>query len=164
MLKKISIMLFSLLLVSMALSGCGHNNSKLSREQMKLHKQGTLQVGMPAITNFQQQRFLKDIYQMSDKPMPTFAYIKDLYGHLHLLCNSIGYGIPYATQYDNPDRLVTGNDGHSHVIPQPDPDDLYHPSSAAGTWVMCINPVTKKPTPVYVEPNVVVSPFKLNVK
>jgi hypothetical protein len=65
-----------------------------------------------------------------------------------LLCNSLGYGLPYATQYTDP-KLA-------------DPNGLYTPSSADGTWVLCLNPKTKQAEPQYVEPRVIVSTYPLN--
>ena len=47
------------------------------------------------------------------------------------------------------------------TLPQADPNTLFSPPSAEGTWVLCVNPETNKPTPLYVEPKIIVSPFKL---
>jgi len=63
------------------------------------------------------------------------------------LCNSIGYGLPYATQYTHPSLA--------------DPNGLYTPSSAEGTWVLCLNPKTKEAEPQYIEPRIIVSTYPL---
>ncbi len=47
------------------------------------------------------------------------------------------------------------------VIPQADPNGLFSPASAEGAWVLCLDPADKRTKPVYVEPRVVVSPFRL---
>jgi hypothetical protein len=43
-----------------------------------------------------------------------------------------------------------------------DPNGLYTPASADGTWVLCLNPHTKHLEPQYVEPRVIVSTYPLN--
>ena len=48
------------------------------------------------------------------------------------------------------------------MIPQAEPNGLFSPPSANGTWVLCSNPNKAGETmPVYIEPNVIVSPFPL---
>ena len=80
----------------------------------------------------------------------------------HFLCDSIGYGFPYATQYSNglkPVNIENISHYETVVIQQAEPNGLFMPSAADGTWVMCS---TKEgPKPVYIEPHVIVSPFKL---
>ncbi len=146
------------------LAGCGHNDSGnhiLNKQQEILDKQAALAIGMPAITNFAEKRELKMIYELRDKEIPTWSYLKGMHGHLHFLCHSVGYGIPYSTQYTNPDRVHFYPDHHGQVLPQADPNGLYSPAEAAGTWILCLDPDTKKMAPMYVEPNVLVSPYKL---
>ena len=46
-------------------------------------------------------------------------------------------------------------------MPQADPNGLFSPESAEGTWVLCSDPSGNGETrPVYVEPRIIVSPFK----
>ncbi len=164
--RRFILTLMLILATTLTLSGCKfnwHSNSRLSREQKRISSRAGYEVGFPAITNFQQMREYKMIYEDEDKPTPTYTYLKDRYGHLHLLCNSIGYGIPYSTQYTNPDYLqYTG--GRAHRLPLADPDGLYHSQQSSGTWVICVNPKTKKDVPVYSEPNIVTSPFPLSLQ
>ena len=104
---------------------------------------------------------MKDILELRDQNTPTTTYIVDLNGNRHKLCDSIGFGLPYATQYTNPQRI--SGDGHGYVtLPQADPNGLYSPASAEGTWVLCVNPKTKKAAPLYIEPRIIVSPFPLD--
>jgi hypothetical protein len=122
---------------------------------------GTNSVGMPAITNFAERRQLKQIFELRDQNVATYTYLVGLDGKVgQLLCNSVGFGIPYATQYTSPQRLATTSVGAT-TLPQADPNTLFSPASAEGTWVLCVNPETNKPTPLYVEPKIIVSPFKL---
>lgn len=156
--------------VMIGLTGCGRAEStppadvQQHHAQESIEAQGAQEVGMPTITRFSEKRQLKDIYELRDKMIPTIVYITDMNGHMHKLCDSVGYGIPYATQYTNPSKpeYHSGeSNGGNIVLPQADPNTLFSPASADGTWVECVNPETHKPTPLYVEPRVIVSPFPL---
>jgi hypothetical protein len=73
---------------------------------------------------------------------------------------TIGYPIPYATQYTNPQQALNPNYSSSAVIAQADPNGLFSPTAAAGTWLMLIDP-KGKPVPGYYEPDVVCLPYKI---
>ena len=131
------------------------------KKQEELSLQAVQQVGMPAIVNFAEKRMMKDIMELRDRNVATTAYIVDMNGKLHKICTAVGYGLPYATQYTNPMRV--SGDGHGNVtVPQADPNGLYSPASADGTWVLCVDPKSGKPRPVFIEPRVIVSPFPLD--
>ncbi len=141
------------------LCGCEPSSDEEQRvKQEQLNKQSNQQVGMPSIVNFQEKRTYKNIIELRDTEVKTTTYTQDMNGKLHKLCSSIGYGIPYATQYTNPVRISRGG---GHTLPQADPNGLFSPSSADGTWILCLNPETKRMSPIYVEPKVIVSPFAL---
>lgn len=133
------------------------------QQQERMLKEGTAQTGMPAIRNFRERKLLKDILELRDQDsIATYTYLfSEQTGKLQFFCNSIGYGLPYATQYTNPQKLE--GTSHGYVpMPQADPNGLFSPADAEGTWVMCADPNNGgKALPVYVEPRVVVSPFKL---
>ena len=159
--KMFSFILFAL--VVGLLSGCDHPPSadQVQRvQQEELNKQGNSVAGMPAIINFREKKILKMIYEMRDKELSTITYIQDNQGRMRKLCDSVGFGIPYATQYTNPQRYIENARGVL-ALPQADPNGLFSPASAEGTWVLCANPETKGVSPVFVEPRVVVSPFAL---
>lgn len=145
---------------------CDHvptTDEKQAAEQAQSLEQAHVQIGMPAIGDFSEKRFVKDIYELRDKPMPTHAYIvNELNGCLLYLGPAIGYGLPYATQYTSPTRTTwySGSSG-SYQVPQAEPNGLFMPTSAEGTWVMLKNPTEDKVQPVYIEPRVLVSPFRL---
>ena len=147
--KKI---LFTLGLVSL-LSACGpmpdtRNSQQIERDnQERSLKVMAQSIGMPAITNFAEKRMMKDILELRDKMQPTYTYLVGANNQLTKLCDSVGYGLPYATQYTNPSLA--------------DPNGLYTPASADGTWVLCLNPKTKKVEPQYVEPRVIVMTYPL---
>jgi hypothetical protein len=161
--------LITLFAVAASLAGCMEENvsDKREREQTALlTEQASTQVGMPGITRFTEKRNLKMLYELRDNPkLTTIAYIVDLNGKLHRFCDALGYGFPYATQFTNPQRdtyypVATGTTSHFQM-PQPEPNGLFMPAAADGTWVMCLNPETKEMHPVYVEPRVIISPFPL---
>jgi len=146
------------LIASAGLAGCLENSdSKQNRQQEELSMRSVESVGLPGITKFQEKRTLKQILELRDKEIATYSYTQDMNGRLHLLCKSVGYGIPYATQYTNPMRYAS----QGLALPQADPNGLFSPASADGTWVLCLNPETKQMSPVLVEPRLVVSPFPL---
>lgn len=133
------------------------------REQERLSSQSNGAVGMPSIVNFQEKRIMKMILELRDTEIKTTTYTQDMNGKLHKLCSSIGYGLPYATQYTNPMRVESHSTVHESVtLPQADPNGLFSPPSAEGTWILCLNKQTHKVSPVYVEPRVIVSPFEMD--
>ncbi len=82
-------------------------------------------------------------------------------GKLIFIGKCIGYGIPYSTQYSNPEKVDYHTSGYV-TLPQAEPNGLFMPNSSEGTWLMLLD-ADGQPHPVYVEPRVVVSPFKLNI-
>lgn len=135
--------------------------------QEKLFAEGTAQTGMPAIKNFRERKLLKDILELRDQDgLVTYTYVWSEYqAKMIFLCDSIGYGIPYATEYTNPqkyERVSLSGGGYGYeTLPQADPNGLFAPASAEGTWVMCKDPGGSDVRPVYIEPRIVVSPFKM---
>jgi hypothetical protein len=136
------------------------------QQQAALSSQSNSAVGMPAVPNFQEKRMMKTIIELRDTALSTITYTQDMNGNLHKLCDSVGYGLPYATQFTNPQRPIGENtNGHPlATLPQADPNGLFSPASADGTWVLCVNPATKKTMPLYIEPHIIVSPFELASK
>jgi hypothetical protein len=130
------------------------------RKQEELSMQAVQQVGMPAITNFAEKRMFKDILELRDKNTPTTTYLVGMNNQLTKICNSIGYGLPYATQYTNPQMRVASDRGVV-TLPQADPNGLYSPASADGTWVLCVDKKDGKAKPVFIEPRIIVSPIEL---
>lgn len=125
------------------------------------------QIGMPAIKNYQERKLAKLIFELRDQEkMICYAYLQSDYsGKLIFIGKCIGYGLPYSVQYTNPQQIKEGEYSQSHwgtSIPQADPNGLYMPTGLSATWLMMIDPKTKKPRPVYIEPEIVVSPFPLH--
>ena len=161
------IALASIALLSVTLVGCeeyGDSDDKQRVQQERILQEGNAQTGMPAIKNFRERKLLKQIIEMRDQDgLVTYTYtVPETTGRPVFLCNSIGYGLPAATQYTNPEKISYHNAAGYEVLPQADPNGLFSPSSAEGTWVLCTDPNgSGKTRPVYVEPRVIVSPFKL---
>ena len=137
--------------------------------------EGTSQVGMPAIKNFRERKLLKDIYELRDQTgLVTYTYVENLVptivpgvtakgGKFTFFCDSFGYPIPYATQFTNPQKPISPNNVGTATIAQADPNGLYSPSSADGTWIMCKDENSDKVAPIYSEPKLVGSPFKFKM-
>jgi hypothetical protein len=143
--------------------GC-NNESKSDHDQRiaqeQLSNEGNAQVGMPGIANFTEKKVMRRLYEMRDRNIATFTYMVDMQGRLHHVCDSMGYGLPYGVQFSNPEKVNPMNSAGPN-IPQSEPNGLFMPPSAEGTWVICAS--TKGEfTPMYIEPRVIVSPFRLN--
>lgn len=164
-----------ILVAALLLAGCAPeptSSDKQRAQQERILSEGTSQIGMPAIKNFRERKLLKDILELRDQEgLVTYSYVwSEMQAKMVFLCDSIGYGIPYATQFTAPESVQTYNLGATggdvdhygaQKLPQADPNGLFSPSSAEGTWVMCKNPNGPEVRPVYVEPRLIVSPFKL---
>ena len=152
----------ALVAVAGILSGCDvqPNSTQIERKkQEEMNMQAVTQVGMPSIVNFAEKRMMKDILELRDQNVATTTYLVDMNGKLHKVCNSVGYGLPYATQFTNPQRPISDTHGLA-TLPQADPNGLYSPASADGTWVLCVAK-DGKAKPVFIEPRVIVSPIPL---
>ena len=131
-------------------------------QQEKMLKEGTAQTGMPAIKNFRERKFLKDILELRDQDgLVTYTYIfSQMTGKFTFIGESIGYGIPYATQYTNPMKKENGFREET-PLPQADPNGLFSPSAAEGTWVLLKDPTSGKVRPQYLEERIEVFSYKL---
>ena len=151
-------------MMSFSFFGCNIDMSadqKQAQATEKLMTEVNNQIGMPNIVNFQQKKLMKEIFEITDKEnLVTYAYLKaDYTGKLIYLGKCIGYGIPFSAQYTNPQRV--SKFFKYFTLPQADPNGLFMPTSSSATWLLMVDPETKKPRPVYIEPEIVVSPFKL---
>jgi hypothetical protein len=154
---------FLILLLPLLLSACVEESAekKQARATSATLEEAQAQLGMPAIINFREKRILKDIYEMRDQEIATHSYIVNpIKGCLMYLGQSIGYGVPYATQYSNPQVLKRVSD--PITLPQAEPNGLYMPESAQATWVMLLDPKTNKVSPAYVEPELFVSTSRMS--
>ena len=151
--------------------GCVNTTPSADDKERKLQetllKEATAQVGMPAIVNFREKKLLKEIFERRDQGLVTYTYTySEMMGCFTFVGDTIGYPIPYATQYTNPQKLeYSSANGHAQysVLPQADPNALFSPSNAEGTWILMKDqtPGSKILGPIYSEPKLFASPFKL---
>lgn len=141
-------------LAALMVTACGDvatsSDGKQAAQQEAVAVEANSQVGFPGVTNF--------------KKVATFSYVVDMNGRLFHVCDSIGYGLPYGVQFTNPEKVVNESAGQYYyhgTMPQPEPNGLFMPPGAEGTWIMCATPKGGI-DPVYVEPRVIVSPHKLH--
>ena len=166
--KKFNIVLCVLIMV-FALNGCIDTKSTSDQMQAQqteqLLNEANAQMGMPNIVNWQQKKLLKMIYELCDQEdLICYAYIKsDYQGKLVFIGKCIGYGIPFSAQYTNPEKIAKSySQGGFAILPQADPNGLFMPTSSSATWLIMVDPETNEPRPVYLEPEIVVSPFPLH--
>jgi hypothetical protein len=155
-----------LVLMAVMVSGCLESTKDADEIQQdkteKFMKEANAQIGMPAIKNFQERKLAKMLFELRDKEeLICYAYVKSEYtGKLNYIGKCVGYGLPYSEQYTNPLRTERVYQGEI-TLPQPDPNGLFMPDGLSATWLMLIDESTGEPRPVYIESEIIVSPFKL---
>ena len=143
-------------------------------------KEASSQVGFPAIVNFQELKIAKMIYELRDQEkLICHAYLYNRNNGTigQYLGKCIGFGLPYSVQFSNPEKIIRNKDalvnlkgvrddnyaGSSvSMMAQPEPNGLFMPQGLSATWLILINPVDGEPYPVYIEPEIIVSPFPLH--
>jgi hypothetical protein len=164
--KKTWISLMLMACLSIAMIGCDGgmtpSDKNLAIQQEASMQEAVAQTGMPSVKNFTERKLMKTIIELRDQEnLICYAYLYvEMTGDLKYFGKCIGFGLPYATQYTNPEKKQ--NDGAGpYILPQADPNGLFMPAAAEATWLMMIDPRTNEPHPVYVESRVIVSPFPL---
>lgn len=153
-----------LCLSACTLVGCFESDStdRESDYQEELMSKAEKAVGMPNITEFTEKKMAKMIWEMrDDSDLVTYSYISNMDGKFIYLGQSIGYGLPYSTQYTAPEKLAYEHNNESTTIPQADPNGLYSGDGLSSTWVMLVDETTGQSSPVYVEQELFVSTYKL---
>lgn len=151
-----------------AFCGCFESGTEADREQAeataKMMSEANRQVGMPGITRFTQKKQMKMIQEECDREdLICYAYLYvPMTGDLKFVGKCVGYGVPFSAQFTSPEYIAYGESTGRIAMPQPDPNGLYMPTSSAATWLLMIDPETNKPRPVYCEPEIFVSPFRLH--
>jgi hypothetical protein len=158
-------LLVALPVFALVLGACNVQPSaddKQRRQTEQLMQQATNEIGMPGIVNFREKRMLKMLYELRDQEISTYTYVKAIDNSLTFLCNSVGYGMPGATQYTSPKKVVY--DGNRYTMPQAEPNGLFMPTHTDASWIMCVDPAEGRAKPVYVEDHLLVSPFPLKAE
>jgi hypothetical protein len=91
------------------LASCGEytktGEANTNGKQKEVTDQAALAVPFPSITRFQELKILSKLYEVRDQSLNTFSYSQAMDGTLTKICNSYGFGIPYGTQFSNPEKL-----------------------------------------------------------
>ena len=167
--KRLSI----ILIIAIGLFASCNTQSEASADEVQAKqtkvalKEANRQIGMPAIVNYQERKLFKQILELRDQEsLITYCYLmNEMNGKIgQFLGKGIGYGIPAATQFTNPSKIV--DDPYRYqsggkVIEQADPNGLFMPTATSATWYMLLDK-KGKPHPVYIEPLIIVSPIKLH--
>lgn len=179
-----SLAIFSAMLVMVGCTGTiQSNDSKIAQQQEQNLAEGDAQVPPPSIVNWNEKRMAKLIQEKRDTPnLATWTYTKNMDGKYTFVCESVGYGLPYNTRANNPQHYefvttrtgasmtgsgyYTDNQGNTiwgehTIMAQPEPNGLFIPDSARGTWNLCKDPKTGKPDVTYQEEDIAVFPYKL---
>jgi hypothetical protein len=162
-------------------------DSKEAEAAEKQRAEADAQVPAPSIVHWNEKRMAKLIQEKRDTPnLATWTYTKNMDGKYTFVCESLGYGLPYNTRTNNPQHYefvttqtgvynMSGSGGGGYwtdgngntiwgehtVMPQPEPNGLFIPDSAKGTWNLCKDPKTGKPDVTYQEEDIAVFPYKL---
>jgi hypothetical protein len=182
--------LTAILIVAVLLAACAPEPTSADKQrdmQAKITDEGVSKVGMPNTKNFREAKIMKMIQELCDKEVVTYTYAENLVptvkscttlkpgctglgGKFTFVGESVGFPIPYATQFTAPESMQTYNienrkGGERHYgaarLPQADPNGLYKPASAEATWVLMKDPNSDKVAPVYMEPKLACYPYKL---
>lgn len=162
MMKKITLLII-ILLVAVGVTGCMEPDSDDVQRQLqeKILKEGTQQTGMPNIHNFFERKTMKKILEMRDNPdLTTYAYTQGMNGKFIYIGRAIGYGLPFGTQFTNPQKL-DGNSSSYVTIPQADPNGLFSPEGAEATWLLLVDDQTNEVQIAYSEPRLFIYQKKL---
>lgn len=159
-----AIIAITMFVLATGMSGCEPttptSDQATARQTEQLMQEASAAVGLPAIPNWTERRNLKMIYELRDQAIRTYTYTIDMNGQRHLLCESVGYGVPYSTQYSNPERITMHSSYGYGTLPQPEPNGLWTPEGLSATWVLCSDGQGGI-VPIYSEPQLVVSPYPL---
>lgn len=166
--KNLIFLMFVLVVTSCDNTQKPSSDRELQLKTESIMQESNRQLGMPSIINFQEKKNLKWIYELCDQEnLICYAYLfNEMKGEVgQYLGECVGYGIPYSTQFSNPEKYMDDPYGTmeagSIIIPQAEPNGLFKPTGMSATWLIMLEPKTKKPRPVYIEPMIIVSPFKL---
>lgn len=146
------------------LSGCDQtgSNAQENAYQDQIMEQSATEIGMPEITEFYEKKMAKEIWEMrDDSSLICYAYTKnEMSGKYVYEGKCMGYGLPYSTQYTNPDEGFGGSYGY-YTLPQADPNGLYSSDGLSATWLMMIDEDTGERSIRYIEPEIVVAQTKI---
>ena len=166
-------------IVGLLLMGCAaekNSDSVINEKTEQALAEANREVGLPAIVNWTEKKQLKWIYELCDQEnLICHAYLfNTMTGEVgQYLGKCIGYGIPYSSQYSNPSKY-TGvrtnkvvKDGARdfnwdyQIMPQAEPNGIFKPEGLSATWLIMVDKEGKL-RPAYIEPEIMVFPYKLS--
>jgi hypothetical protein len=156
--KPISLVLL-LFGIGLFTTSCGrtlNTDELMEKTQETQLKNATQEAGMPNITNFTELKQFKRLYELRDKAkLPTYTYLASLGGKPVFLFRSFGFGLPASVQFSNPQKIVSQSSSVGFgTLPQAEPNGLFMPSSAEGTWIVQVDDGVE--SVAYVEPRVII--------
>lgn len=163
------VMVLLLILAVTFLCGCNYavspTDTKQKAQQEQMVAQSDDKLGLPNITNFYEKGMMKTIMEKcDDASLITYAYSYSTYtGKYTYIGMSQGYGLPYGTQYTNPQKISYSPGGTPMTLPQCDPNGLFKAEDVNATWLMLVDPNSKtgEAKIAYIESDVCVFPCKL---
>ena len=137
---------------------CGGNTPTSSRHEAgQVENAQARYVRTVPVPSFQfptERYMIQQLYIARNNAVQTYSFVRSPFtGKVLWSCSSIGFPIPYSTQMTNPMTPLNPDYHDSALIPQPEPNGVYPPSGAMGTWVLCTN-ADGTISPSYQEPNV----------
>ena len=84
-------------------------------------------------------------------------------GKFVFIGKSLGFPIPYSTEYTNPERPLKNSETEmagNVTIPQADPNGLFSSPNTSADWILMLD-ANGNPQVTYAEPNLYVSQFQL---
>lgn len=177
--KRLVSMVGMAMLVCGLLSGCGTRETASSKENdytQTIMEQAADAIGYPNVSNFFEKAQLKEIYELRDDPnLICYWYTRnDMSGKWIYQGTCVGYGIPYTTQFTQPETMQRAalpalklngedkgrNEYFTEVLPQADPNGLYSSASTSATWILTTDE-NGDIKPTYVESEITVSQVKV---
>ena len=160
--SRIVLLLIATAVLFFAIGSCTPTSDEVQSDaQEGLLKKLLSGIGMPSITNGREVRMMNKVLEDRDHTIATWTYMWSDYNRCYTLIGaSVAYPIPYATQRTNPMRVSSNSNGRI-AIPQADPNGLYSPANAEGTFLEMNDPSkTNETGVVYSEPRLTTSPFE----
>ncbi len=162
--KTITTIIF-VVLMTISFVGCEDTPTQDEKERAyteSLMSQASATVGQPDITNFYEKKLAKEIFEKRDNSeLICYVYSQNLDGKYIYIGKSMGYGLPYSTQYTAPTVDIDGYETQVFTKHQADPNGLYTADGLSATWLMMIDEKNGSTYIMYCEPTIVVTEQKM---
>lgn len=163
------------ILISFGACTSWDGTTSVDKQQKELQEESQAEMfvaikGIPDVKNWTEAKTLKEIIEDRDDPkLICYWYLYNEHtGLLMFQGKCKGYGIPYSTQFTNPEKVVDCEeelgegliDEPTDTLPQAEPNGLFTSGSSTATWVNAISEDGKTSAVEYVEPLIIVSKVK----